>query len=165
MQMGPVLHIEDAVGSKVVAMVGRGLPRDYMDVAAALRRYNRNDLLRLAFYRDPGLRVLDVADCMQLLDRLPDAPFADYLLTDDDVRRVRRSFDEWPRDPEQDHEGRRLHALADQTHGTSAASLAAPGFPTPLHDALCEGEPAPELTTRSPPLPPADRAQTYRRQS
>lgn len=111
MQIGPVLHIEDAVASKVAAMVGRGLPRDYIDVAAALRRYDRNDLLRLAFHRDPGLRVLDVADCMKLLDRLPDAPFADYRLTDDDVRQVRHSFQDWPRDHEQDHEGRRIHAL------------------------------------------------------
>lgn len=124
MQIGPVLHIEDAVASKVAAMVGRGLPR-------------------LAPYRDPGLRVLDVADCMKLLDRLPDAPFADYLLTDDDVRRIRRRFQDWPRDPDQDHEGRRTRALAHQTHGTSAASLAAPGFPTPLHD-MSAYAPAPD---------------------
>jgi hypothetical protein len=39
-----------------------------------------------------GLRVVDVAHCMQLLDRLPDAPFANYGLTDDDVRQVRRSL-------------------------------------------------------------------------
>ncbi|MBC7679993.1 MAG: hypothetical protein H7233_13560, partial [Pseudorhodobacter sp.] len=80
-------------------------------VAAALSRYSRNDLLRLAFHRDPGLRVLDVADCMKLLGRLSNAPFADYLLSDDDVRRVRQSFQDWPRDHEQDHEGRRIHAL------------------------------------------------------
>jgi len=165
MQIGPVLHIEDAVASKVAAMVGRGLPRDYIDVAAALSRYDRNDLLRLAFYRDPGLRVLDVADCMQLLDRLPDAPFTDYLLTDDDVRRVRLSFQDWPRGPEQDHEGRRIHAAVHQTDGTSAAGLVAPGFPTPLHDALRDAEPGPELATRPSPQPPADRTQTYRRQS
>jgi hypothetical protein len=66
MQVGPVLHVEDAVASKVTAMIGRGLPRDYIDVAAALRRYDRDDLLRLAFHRDPGLRVLDVALCMRL---------------------------------------------------------------------------------------------------
>jgi hypothetical protein len=87
MQIGPVLHVEDAVAGKVTAMIGRGLPRDYIDAAASLRRDDRDDLLRLAFYRDPGLRVPDVALCMQLLDRLPDAPFADYGLTDDDVRR------------------------------------------------------------------------------
>jgi hypothetical protein len=67
------------------------------------------ELLRLQVHRDEhvvainlprdwrsaaiGLRVVDVAHCMQLLDRLPDAPFANYGLTDDDdVRQVRRSL-------------------------------------------------------------------------
>ena len=110
-------------------MIGRGLPRDYIDVAAALRRYDRNELLRLAFHRDPGLRIADVAHCMQLLDRLPAAPFADYGLTDDDVRQVRRSFQDWPRDHEQDHNGRRVHAHAHQQDATSTASRAAASRP------------------------------------
>jgi hypothetical protein len=42
LDIGPVLHLDDAVGSKVTAMVGRGLPRDFIDVAAALDHYNRN---------------------------------------------------------------------------------------------------------------------------
>ncbi len=37
LEVGPVLHLDDAVGSKVSAMVGRGLPRDFIDVAAAAR--------------------------------------------------------------------------------------------------------------------------------
>jgi hypothetical protein len=77
--------VDDAVASQVTAMIGRGLPRDHIDVAAALSRYDRSDLLRLAVYRDPGIGVLDVALSMQLLDRLPDAPFADYGRTDDDI--------------------------------------------------------------------------------
>ena len=40
MAVGPVLHLGDAVGNKVGAMIGRGLPRDYLDVAAALQRYD-----------------------------------------------------------------------------------------------------------------------------
>lgn len=165
MQIGPVLHIDDAIASKVTAMIGRGLPRDYIDVAGALRRYDRNDLLGLAFHRDPGLRVLDAARCMQLLDRLPDAPFADYGLTDDDVRQVRRSFQDWPRDHEQDHNGRRVHAHAHQPDATSAASRAAAAFPTPLHDALSSGTSAPELPPRPPERtqPPTDREQYRRR--
>ena len=45
--VGPVLHLDDAVGNEVVAMIGRGLPRDYLDVAASLRRYDRGQLLEL----------------------------------------------------------------------------------------------------------------------
>ncbi len=131
MQIGPVLHVDDAVASKVTAMIGRGLPRDYIDVAAALSRYDRSELLRLAFHRDPGLRVIDVAHSMQLLDRLPDAPFADYGLTDNDVLQVRRSLQDWPRDHEQDEAGRSVHAQAHQD-GRSAASPAGDAFPTPL---------------------------------
>jgi hypothetical protein len=47
------------VGSKVTAMVGRGLPRNFIDVAGALARYSREELMALAFVRDPGLRVID----------------------------------------------------------------------------------------------------------
>lgn len=61
LDVGPVLHLDDAVGSKLTAMLGRGLPRDYIDVAAATLRYQREQLLHLVFTRDPGLRVLDMA--------------------------------------------------------------------------------------------------------
>lgn len=165
MQVGPVLHVEDAVASKVTAMIGRGLPRDYIDVAAALSRYDRDDLLRLVFHRDSGLRVLDVALCMRLLDRLPDAPFADYGLTDDDVGQIRRNMQNWPRDHEQDHDGRRVHAEVHQQDRTSAARLAAAAFPTPLDDALRQGTPAAELAPQpfEHPQPQADREPQYRR--
>jgi hypothetical protein len=165
MQIGPVLHLDDAVASKVTAMIGRGLPRDYIDVAAALRRYDRAALLRLAFHRDPGLRVLDVAHCMQLLDRLPDAPFADYGLTDDDVRQVRHELQNWPRDHAQDHDGQRIHADAQQQNEPSAARLAAPGFPTSLRDALPQGTAASGIAPKPAGThqPPTDREQRYRR--
>ncbi len=153
MQIGPVLHVDDAVASKVTAMIGRGLPRDYIDVAAALSRYDRSELLRLAFHRDPGLRVIDVAHSMQLLDRLPDAPFADYGLTDDDVLQVRRSLQDWPRNHEQDEAGRSVHAQAQQD-GRSAASRAGDAFPTPLRGALTTAQAVSEVASRSPD--PAD---------
>jgi hypothetical protein len=54
LDIGPVLHLDDAVGAKVTALIGRGLARDYIDVAAALIRYPRRRLLELAFQRDPG---------------------------------------------------------------------------------------------------------------
>ena len=36
MEIGPVLHIDDVVGSKVAAMATRAEPRDFIDVAAVL---------------------------------------------------------------------------------------------------------------------------------
>jgi hypothetical protein len=83
------------------------------------------------------------------LDRLPDAPFADYGLTADDVGQLRRRMQNWPRDHEQDHDGRRVHAEVHQQDRTSATGLAtrlaAAAFPTPLHAALRQGTPAAEL--------------------
>ena len=79
LDVGPVLHLDDTVGSKTTALLGRALPRDYIDVAAALSRYPRRQLLELAFHRDRGLRVVDVALAAQRLDRLDDALFLPYL--------------------------------------------------------------------------------------
>jgi hypothetical protein len=95
--VGLVLHIDDAVGSKVSAMVGRGLPRDFIDVAAALRRYDREQLMMLAFLRDPGLRVLDFIHAAQALDAVPADAFAAYGLSASAVNRVGNSSPTGPR--------------------------------------------------------------------
>ena len=112
-EIGPVLHLEDAVGSKVTAMLGRGLPRDYIDVAAALRRFSRARLLELAFERDPGLRVDDVALAMGRLDRLGTEPFQLYGLQSDDVDALRDQFQDWPRGSAPDEEARAARQRPD----------------------------------------------------
>jgi hypothetical protein len=56
----------------------------------------------------PGVRKRGSAS-----DRLPDGPFADYGLADDDVREV-GLLQEWPRDPKQDPDGHRVHAEVHQ---------------------------------------------------
>ena len=45
--IGPVLHADDAVANKVCALFGRALPRDFLDVDAAISsgRYTREQLL------------------------------------------------------------------------------------------------------------------------
>lgn len=98
LDVGPVLHIDDAVGSKVTAMAGRGLPRDFVDVAAASARYTREELLGLAFTRDPGLRVVDFSYAMIALDRIPDGEFLPYGLGSEDVAVLRERYSAWPRD-------------------------------------------------------------------
>lgn len=142
--VGPVLHLDDAVGNKVGARIGRGLPRDYLDVAAALRRYDRAQLLELGFRRDPGLRVLDVALAMHKLDRLGDADFADYQLTPAQITAVRRAYAGWPRQPDQDQQGQQAHSRAQQP----------PVPPTPpAADNLREppAPPVPSTGARRPP--------------
>jgi hypothetical protein len=47
LDVGPVLHPDDAVANKVCALFGRALPRDFLDVDAAVvsGRYTRDQLL------------------------------------------------------------------------------------------------------------------------
>lgn len=112
LDIGPVLHIDDAVGSKVAAMVGRGLPRDFIDVAAALHRYNREQLMSLTFVRDPGLRVVDFTDAARALDDIPAEAFAPYGLDETAVSGLRAQFADWPRDAHSDEAGHRVHEHA-----------------------------------------------------
>lgn len=50
LEIGAVLHPDDAVANKLAALYGRAADRDYVDVDAVLRsgRYSSADLLRLA---------------------------------------------------------------------------------------------------------------------
>jgi len=113
LDVGPVLHLDDAVGAKTTALLGRALPRDFIDIAAALDRYSRRQLLELAFIRDPGLRPADAALAMQWLDRLGDEQFSPYGLTGRDVAALRARFASWPRDPTRDDDAQSAQAAAN----------------------------------------------------
>ena len=97
MEVGPVMHLDDLVASKVAALVNRREVRDYIDVAAALERYSLQRVLELARALDPGLDDDEVADAGRYLDRLDDARFAVYGLSPEQVRAVRERLRAWPR--------------------------------------------------------------------
>ena len=107
--LGLVLHRGDAVSSKIGAMVGRGFPRDFIDVAATLGQYDRSTLLRLLFERDPGLGPSDVSLAMRQLDLLQDNDFAPYGLEPSAVAHLRHSLGSWPRSPVHDDEAARAY--------------------------------------------------------
>ncbi|MET9297760.1 hypothetical protein ABZX66_00405 [Micromonospora aurantiaca] len=90
-------ELDDVIGTKVAAMVTRAQPRDYIDVAAALGRYSRSDLVDLALRADPALTDEEFQDALQRLDRLPDTVFALYRLTPAEIRDLRHAFSDWPR--------------------------------------------------------------------
>jgi hypothetical protein len=97
MDVGPVLDLEDVVGSKVCALAGRAEVRDFVDTAAALDRYSVGQLIGFARRLDPGLTDEDFADAGARLDRLADRVFARYGLSPADVTRLRARLAAWPR--------------------------------------------------------------------
>lgn len=97
LDIGPVLHADDAVGNKVCALFGRALPRDFLDVDAAITsgRYTRERLLELAANADLGFDPLLFADSLGALSQITDAAFAEYRIDPETVTAMRRRFAQW----------------------------------------------------------------------
>jgi hypothetical protein len=98
--IGPVLHADDAVANKVCALFGRALPRDFLDVDAAVMsgRYTREQLLELAAEADHGFDRLLFADALGALTQITDAAFAEYRADPGMVADMRHRFAQWRRD-------------------------------------------------------------------
>jgi hypothetical protein len=94
MDVGPVMHLDDLVATKVAALVSRREVRDYIDVAAALDRYPLARILELARAADPSIDDEDIADAGRYLDRLDGSRFAVYGY---DARTVKDRLHDWPR--------------------------------------------------------------------
>jgi hypothetical protein len=97
MDLGPVMHLDDLVATKVAALVSRREVRDYIDVAAALERYPLARVLELARTADPSITDDDIADAGRYLDRLDDARFAVYGFSTDKISELRHTLQVWPR--------------------------------------------------------------------
>jgi Nucleotidyl transferase AbiEii toxin, Type IV TA system len=98
MDVGPVLHLDDLLGSKACALATRFEVRDYIDVAAALQRgYRRDQLIDMAHEHDRSLTPDDFAAAAQRLDATPDAAFALYGLDPQAIGSLRSRFADWPR--------------------------------------------------------------------
>jgi hypothetical protein len=97
MDLGPVMHLDDLVATKVAALVNRREVRDYIDVAAALQRYPLPRVLELAHHADPALDPEDVAEAGRYLDRLDNARFTRYGLSEEQIGQLRERLAQWPR--------------------------------------------------------------------
>jgi hypothetical protein len=99
LDIGPVLHADDAVANKMCALFGRAMPRDFLDVDAAITsgRYTREHLLQLAAQTDPGFDRELFADALGALTQITDTAFAEYDFKPDAVAELRRRFAEWRR--------------------------------------------------------------------
>jgi hypothetical protein len=97
MDIGPVMHVDDLIATKVVTLVNRREIRDYIDVAAALRRYSIDQLLDLARRQDPGLEPDDIVETGRFLDTLDDTRFTYYCQSPEQIAALRKALACWPR--------------------------------------------------------------------
>ncbi|MQY14294.1 hypothetical protein SRB5_44580 [Streptomyces sp. RB5] len=97
LDLGPVLHPDDAVAGKVVTVFTRAAPRDYIDVTAALAsgRYAGHELLTLAEERDRGFERTMFAQALLAVDRFDDAQFSPYGLDAEEIAVMRATLQVW----------------------------------------------------------------------
>jgi hypothetical protein len=93
LEIGPVLHPDDAVAGKVDALFNRWAPRDFLDIDAILvsGRYSRAELLEVAAEHNPGFDHALFAGSLSYLRRIPVRDFTPY---GDPAGRCRRRADE-----------------------------------------------------------------------
>ncbi|MQY20544.1 nucleotidyl transferase AbiEii/AbiGii toxin family protein [Nocardia macrotermitis] len=97
LEVGPVLHPDDAVAGKMDALFNRWAPRDYLDIDAILvsGRYTREQLLAIATEHNPGFDPNMFAESLSYLHRMPDRDFTPYEVTTAAVTAMRQRFADW----------------------------------------------------------------------
>ncbi|MFE3452282.1 nucleotidyl transferase AbiEii/AbiGii toxin family protein [Nonomuraea sp. NPDC059194] len=97
LEIGPVLHSDDAVANKVCALFGRSEVRDYVDVHAILAsgRYTGTQLLSLAADHDPGFDTAWFANALRYVERLPHSAFAVYGMSTEQAGELRQALTGW----------------------------------------------------------------------
>jgi hypothetical protein len=68
--LGPVLHEEELAADKVLALLGRGEARDFLDVFGLSQRLGWPRLLDLAQRKDAGFSAEHFAESLGRIDRL-----------------------------------------------------------------------------------------------
>ena len=95
--VGPVISVEDAVGSKVGSIYTRGEAKDFVDVDAAMQAgYSTDHLLQLADAREAS--PIDRPMFASLLDdaqRIPDAQYAEYGLSPEETAGLKERMGAW----------------------------------------------------------------------
>lgn len=104
---GPVLALDDVIGTKVRALAGRGLPRDLIDIHAASRLRTATELEALGRRHawEDEFSLEDLQFRLDGADWYDDQAFAEYGLTEQEITDLRRWAQSWS-----DDIGRRLYA-------------------------------------------------------
>lgn len=63
--LGPVLSQEELAADKTLALFGRAMPRDFVDVDALAQRFGRRRLLDLAAEKDPGFSLTHFVEALE----------------------------------------------------------------------------------------------------
>lgn len=99
--VGPVLSVDDAVGSKVGAAYGRGEAKDFVDLQAAVQdgRYSKDELLALGDEREgsPMDRPM-FAEQLASASRIPDAKYAEQGLGPEQTAALKQDMSGWAQD-------------------------------------------------------------------
>ncbi len=94
----PAVGVDDAVGLKVRALHGRGLPRDFIDVASVSELYGFRRLEQLGAAHADEWRLEDLLQRLEAVDLLSEEAFTAYGLDEDRIRAVRRFAYAWAED-------------------------------------------------------------------
>jgi hypothetical protein len=88
-ELCPVIGLDDAVALKTRALHGRGLPRDFIDVASMAHLYPYRELERLCALHDEEFSVAELLLRLGSIQYHPDEAYEAYGLDADDIRRIR----------------------------------------------------------------------------
>lgn len=124
--VGPVVSVEDAVGSKVGTVYERGEAKDYIDLQSAVQsgRYTRDELLALGDQReftsiDRGM----YAEQLAAAARIPDAKYAEYGLGPEQTAALKQDMSNWA----QQLRTRQVNPDIDKSMGLLHTGHAMPG--------------------------------------
>ncbi|GAA4227861.1 hypothetical protein GCM10022254_16590 [Actinomadura meridiana] len=99
LEIGPVLHPDDAVAGKMDALFNRWAPRDFLDIDAILAsgRYSHDRLLAVVAEHNPGFDIALFAESLSYLHRIPDRDFTAYGVPSAQIESMRERFAAWER--------------------------------------------------------------------
>lgn len=115
--VGSVLHVEDAVGSKLRDLSNRGWARDYADVARLMERWSPVQLSEFAQRLDPRANpARDLDRAAQRLAAIPDIALYGYgnSIPSEKIPQVREKFATWRSDPRDAAQHQAAHAAPDR---------------------------------------------------
>jgi predicted nucleotidyltransferase component of viral defense system len=100
LDIGPVLHPDDAVAGKMDALFNRWAPRDFLDVDAILAsgRYTQEQLMSAAAEHNPGFSPGMFAQSLSYLQRIPDREFTAYGASETQIARMRARLAAWEKE-------------------------------------------------------------------